>query len=292
MSLVKIPASLLKARLQPAIPERIIKWDWTKPLPQRILVDSDNHFEIAHEGFHEAKLEFARDVKADHWFNLGDLFDFAPVSRFGRDWYRKPNHLQEELDSARWYVDEMMRIVRGADVINGNHEHRLERLLQANPGLWDLRALDLVNVTEWPKTIKRHPYGSHVQLGLLWGEHGDQMRSGINPSLWALRNRQGRVTAFGHTHRKWFNMGTFLNDVGEVTVREVYGLGHGSQEWAQNYAGTIKPWVMSFLYVEHYTVAGKLAIQSTPITANANGSFVYGGKHYGPGKAVSKKVAR
>jgi predicted phosphodiesterase len=293
MSRVIIPPSLYRQNLKPQVPERIIPWDWARKPPERIIVDSDTHFEIAHVGFHEAKLEFARDVQANHWFNLGDLYDFAPVSRFGRDWYRKPNHLQEELDSAHWYVDEMLRIVDGADIIEGNHEYRLERMLQVNSGLWGLRALSLESLTEWPKTVpvRRHPYGSHVQIGHLWGEHGDQMKSSVNPSLWALRNRAGRVTAFGHTHKKWFNMGSYLSDTGEVTRREVHGLGHGSQEKAQAYAGTVKGWAMSFLYVEHYTIAGKLNIQATPITANERGNFVFNGKVYGPKSPRSKKVA-
>lgn len=277
-----VPRDALRKRLP--TPEDLIK-PWRGPPPRRIIVDSDNHHDIA-DPYHEAaKLKFAQHVKPDLWLNLGDHYDFESVSRFDRDPSRGFPTLQKEFDSSAPYWREVCRVAKAVEFIQGNHEHRLFKTVAANAGFFGLRALD-----DWhglagiPEAVTVHPYGTQRQAGLLWAEHGDQIRGGAYPTRWALDNRGGRAIAFGHTHRLGFQARTVRDERGEVITREAWNTGHGSRPEKQKYAGSVPAWQSGFLYVEHFTIAGRTEIQVHPIRTRG-GRFAWDGVVYDGRKA-------
>ncbi len=273
-----VPRSLLKPGRLPEPPALIHTVSHT---PKRMIVDTDNHFEIADERWQAAKLEFAYDRACDGWFNLGDNYDFHFLSRFDKDPYRGLQTIQKEFDSAQWYWQAVSKLVGRAHYILGNHEYRLHKMIEANPGLFGLRVFDDFHaLAGLPENVKVYPYGSHVRVGNLWGEHGDQIRSAANPCKWALDNRQGLIRAFGHYHMTRSQSLTCLDNDGLRIERSAYNVGHGSDTKYQRYAGTIPSWQMGFLFVEHYTIAGRQHAQVHHVKAN-QGTFSWEGKVYG-----------
>lgn len=275
---IVVPKTLVSARRLPEPPALI---HCAYYVPKRMIVDTDNHFEICDLRWQEGKLKFAQDMKIDGWFNLGDNYDFHFLSRFDKDPYRGQVSIQKEFDSANWYWDEVCRLSKSVNYILGNHEYRLHKFIEANTGIFGLRALeDFGKLAGLPDKVKVYPYGSHVKVGHVWGEHGDQIK-GSNQPKWVLDNRQGRIRAFGHYHRA--NMATMTcldGDTGKEILREAYNVGHGSEGRYQRYAGTVKNWQKGFLFVEHFTTGGILDATVHHIKAGSSGAFSWQGKVY------------
>lgn len=245
-----------------------------------MLITSDNHFPLHDPHYQNALLKFASDRKLDVFLNLGDHYDFESVSRFDQDPARGLPTLQREFDSSADYWRTVARVAKRAIFVQGNHEHRLARTLAANPGLFGLRALeDWHTLAGIPPKVEVHPYGTHVQVGLVWGEHGDQIRGSAVPARSALAQRGGRAIVFGHWHRLGYWAQTGRDEHGRIVDREAVALGHGSTAQAHGYAGTVPNWQQGFAYAEHYTTAGRPEVRLTLIRVVA-GRFVYDGKLY------------
>lgn len=281
-----VPKELVSARRLPEPPALI---HTVSHVPKRMIVDTDNHFEIADERWQSAKLQFAYDKRVDGWFNLGDNYDFHFLSRYEKDPYRGLITIQKEFDSAQWYWQAVSKLVDRGHYILGNHEKRLHSLIEANPGLFGLRVFDdFHTLASLPSNIKVYPYGSHVKVGNVWGEHGDHIKSEANPCKWALDKRQGLIRAFGHYHQARSLSLTTLNDEGQEIERSAYNVGHGTIKKYHRYAGTIPSWQMGFLFVEHYTVAGRLHAQVHHIKGNQS-TFAWEGKIYGRGGSYNRR---
>jgi len=249
-------------------------------VPNRMIIDSDNHFEIVDKRWQENKLRFAEDVKVDGWLNLGDNYDFHFLSRFEKDHYRGQITIQKEFDSADWYWKAISKQCKDIHYILGNHEYRLHKLIDLNPGFFGLKALeDFSKLAGLPDNIEVYPYGTHLKIGHVWAEHGDQIRGQANPCKWALDNRSGRIRVFGHYHRTASLAKTELNENGQRIIREAYNVCHGSDERYHRYAGTSKNWQRGFLFVEHFTMAGRLFYTCHHIKSE-NHSFQWQGRLY------------
>lgn len=260
----RIPKAAKRARLETP-QDLIMPWRDASP-PRRMILDSDNHFEVADPAMQNAKFKFAQHVGVDFWLNLGDQYDFNSLSRFDKDPARGFHGLQEEFDSAEGYWKSVCSLAKRVEMIQGNHEFRLYKTLMANPGFFGLKALDDWHTfAQIPSKVVVHPYGTHRQVGMVWGEHGDQIRGGANPWTWAITHRMGRVIVFGHHHKMGYAARTMRNENGDVITREAYAQGHGSMRLWQSYAGTVPQWQHSFTYAEHFTVAGKTHVAVYPI---------------------------
>src|ERR1035441_442901 len=181
---VKVPHALRPRDKAPESQALIPLW------PTRgIFVDSDNHFPTADPLVTAAKLAFVRDMKPSLWINLGDLIDDWLASRFEKEASRLFGgygaRLQEEIDSARPYVEAVCGIVEQAHWIPGNHEHRQERLIDANPSLHGLRALGWKEMFKFPANFVAHPYGTRLRVNRLRSTPSTGTRS--SPSASSLR---------------------------------------------------------------------------------------------------------
>lgn len=272
-----IPGTLVSPNRLPE-PEALIRS--VSQIPKRLIIDTDNHHEIVDKRWQDSKLRFAQDIRADGWLNLGDNYDFHFLSRYDKDPYRGQITIQKEFDSAKYYWQEITKLTKNVHYILGNHEYRLHKLIDLNPGFFGLKAFEnFGELAGLPKEVKVYDYGTNLRIGHVWGEHGDQIRGQTNPCKWALENRNGRVRAFGHYHRAASLSRTELDETGKRIVREAYNVGHGTDERYHKYAGTIKNWQMGFLFVEHFTIGGRLHYTCHHVKSE-NGAFAWQGKVY------------
>lgn len=230
-----------------------------------MFVDSDNHFPVADPVVSSAKLAFVRDVKPDLWVNLGDLLDFWLASRFPKEAHRMFGQygarLQEEIDSARPYVEAVCSVVKQAHFIPGNHEKRHERLIDANPSLFGLRALGWKQILQYPQNFVAHPYGTRLRINKapLYCVHGDTLvpERVVSPSQYVLQRRVNQTTLFGHTHKASSAYRTGYDENREPIIHAAVNTGHGTLVSEQTYAGPEPDWQHAFAYVEFFEVEGK-----------------------------------
>ncbi len=256
-------------------------------LPRGMFVDSDNHFPIADPAVHAAKLAFVRDVKPDLWVNLGDLLDFWLASRVPKEAKRLFGpygaQLQEEIDSARPYVEAVCGIVKQAHWIPGNHEKRHEALIDANPSLYGLRALGWKSILRYPENFVVHPYGTRLKINRapLYCVHGDQIVPDrvVAPTQYMLNRRVNQTTLFGHNHRAGEAYRTGYDEDRQPIIYGAVNTGHGSLVSEQTYAGPEPDWQHAFAYVEFYEVDGKARF-STHLIKVIDGRFMFNGKVY------------
>ena len=256
--------------------------------PKRgIFVDSDNHFPIADPLVTAAKLAFVRDMKPSLWINLGDLIDDWLASRFEKEASRLFGgygaRLQEEIDSARPYVEAVCSIVEQAHWIPGNHEHRQERLIDANPSLHGLRALGWKEIFQFPSNFVAHPYGTRLRVNRLplYAVHGDQIvpERVVAPAQYMLQKRVNQTTLFGHTHKAAEAYRTGYDENREPIIYGAINTGHGSLTVEQKYAGPEPDWQHAFAWVECYEADGKPRF-STHLIKVIDGRFSWGGTLY------------
>jgi predicted phosphodiesterase len=262
----------------PTPPELIVPWSGAPP--RSMIIDSDNHFPHHHKRFQSAKLKFAEGLGGiDHWLNVGDHSDFTGLSTFLKDPTTNFS-LQDEFDSSLHYWNRVCNYAKRVDYIQGNHEFRLEKTIFANTAFFGLRALkDWNSLAGIPPKVKVHPYGSHVQVGLVWGCHGDHIK-GSNPVASALATMGGRMIAFGHTHKLRGEVKTLRDENGKIVTREVWNTGYGQDPKTTPWAGAVPNWQLGFLFVEHFKSSNGWDLNVHPIRANADGSFMFRGRVY------------
>lgn len=257
---LKIPHALRPKDRPPESQNTVPFW------PARgMFVDGDNHFPVADPVVSSAKLAFVRDVRPDLWVNLGDLLDFWLASRFPKEAQRMfgpyGTRLQEEIDSARPYVEAVCSVVKQAHFIPGNHEKRHEKLIDANPTLFGLRALGWKQILQYPDNFVVHPYGTRLRVNKapLYCVHGDTIvpERVVSPSQYVLQRRVNQTTLFGHTHKASSAYRTGYDENRDPIVHAAVNTGHGTLVSEQTYAGPEPDWQHAFAYVEFFEIEGK-----------------------------------
>ncbi len=254
-------------------------------LPKFLIADGDLHYPISDPYVEAAKLKFAQDIKPDTWVNVGDCYDFWPISSHDKEpdrWLDGSGMLQAEFNSAKPYWKEVCRVTKNdVHLLLGNHENRLNRLINANMGLFKLDAFEWKNMASLPDKVTVHKYGKQFKIGPVTFEHGDRIggRFGVqHPAFWLLQNKGNRSTIFGHTHRQNTYYRTVFDENGEPHSYVAHNQGHGSDTKKQTYAYEPQ-WIHGFTLVEFYTEAGKPRFTLYPITV-INGKFSFNGKVY------------
>ena len=279
---LKIPANLRPKDRPPESQNTVPFW------PARgMFVDSDNHFPVADPVVHAAKLAFVRDMKPDLWINLGDLLDFWLASRFPKEAQRMFGQygarLQEEIDAARSYVEAVCSVVKQGHFIPGNHEKRHEKLIDANPSLYGLRALGWKQILQYPDKFIVHPYGTRLRINKapLYCVHGDTLVPDrvVSPSQYVLQQRVNQTTLFGHTHKASTAYRTGYDENREPIVHAAINTGHGSLVGEQTYAGPEPNWQHAFCYVEFFEIEGKGRF-TTHLIHIIDGRFSWNGTLY------------
>lgn len=221
---------------------------------------------------------FLQDFQPDYIIYGGDALDCGPVSHHNR----KRNFSIEGLrlvEDAAGLADIMRRYRiaaydkdRGDTTevfLEGNHEDWLNDLVEDYPGLagaFDLKKL----LSPWMTVI---PQGEVFKLGKLHFLHGDQVRSSLYPSRWAVDAYEKSVR-FGHFHTyQTFTKVSALDAADArtgVAVPCLCNRGPGYGKGAPN------RWLNGFNY--GYVESGGTYFDMTPIITN--NKFVAEGVEY------------
>jgi len=180
------------------------------------VVLSDAHVPFQDRHVCRMALAFLREHKPATVHLLGDIADFYSISRFAKDPTRRED-LQEDIDSARDFLQEVREAAGGAKIIfsEGNHEFRLRRYLASEArALALLRDLRLERQLDFDSLgIQFRPQDKPYRVGPLLFTHGSLVRKWSGASARAHIEKYGCCVIHGHTHR----LGTFYHrDIGDI----------------------------------------------------------------------------
>lgn len=187
------------------------------------------------EAFHDeaamaAAIQFAADLRPDTVVHLGDLIDFAPLSRFASE----PGFAgttQLGIDRSHRFLAEMRAATPGSFhwLIEGNHDVRAQRFMaKAAPELARVRAPG----ARWPAlsvpSLLRLDeleveYVSGYPAARLWlrddlaVRHGDKVNSSGSTAALEVRDAL-ECRVLGHVHRREFHARSFDTLAGPRTV--------------------------------------------------------------------------
>jgi hypothetical protein len=176
-------------------------------------------FTDTHVPFHDqAALDIVygiiRDVKPKVIVHLGDLLDCYKISRYTKD----RDHIlntQDEIDGARMILHHVSQLAPEAEkyLLEGNHEARLEELLNTLPGTANelTRLRDIRAALTWPSLLGLNEIGwsyiptsgqaHHAIFPKLITKHGSVVRKWSGASAKGEWERYGKSGLSGHVHR-------------------------------------------------------------------------------------------
>jgi len=268
-------------------PEKTVEPEGTvyiPKIPNKVLVIPDIHFPIEDKAALAALMAFAQDAKPDMILQLGDTYDFYGLSSFGHSQKRMTSYggrIWEEAQSAIPFWNECLSITKNVAMIAGNHEYRLERLIDANPALFSHPAFSLHNFLDIPKAIKIYPYRTKLYIGETMFSHGDKLGNWRQaPKYLAQRVLDVRPTShtiFGHFHRIETKSHVLYGPSGPETY-SASCVGHLSDTDQQTYVANPQ-WNHGFALIEYWQDGNKTR-HHTSIIEIINGKFKFGGKLY------------
>ena len=188
----------------------------------RVAFISDVHLPFHNRLAVRITLDYLADYKPDLVILGGDIYDFLEASDFDKSPARITT-LQDEFDDGRDFIRAIDDICPNVDFLIGNHEDRLQRLINRNPALFKLRSLDIAKAAELPAHWRVHPSQTHFKLGKLTALHGDikGIKSAVHPAR-TLFQKLKRSCIAGHFHR----FGNHLDTNYDGEVRGGFANGH------------------------------------------------------------------
>lgn len=169
----------------------------------KVLILPDVHVPYHDEEALGAVENLMRGENFDELVILGDLIDAYSISSFDKD-TRKEN-LQVELDVAKKFLKKWRSIFldKKITLLEGNHEHRLKRLLMKNPGLLGLEALKIENLLGLKELeIDFYPYMEPYRVGDSVFVHGKAVsKHSCYSGKRTLMDGGFKNVFMGHTHR-------------------------------------------------------------------------------------------
>ncbi len=178
------------------------------------LVFTDTHVPYQDQAALEVVYSLIRDVRPKVIVHLGDMLDCYKISRYTKDRSHVLN-TQDEIDGARTILHQVSQLAPEAEKywLEGNHEARLEELLNTLPGtaseLTQLR--DIQRALTWPALCRLEEIGwewvptkgqAHRRiLPRLITKHGSVVRKWSGMSAKGEWERYGASGLSGHVHR-------------------------------------------------------------------------------------------
>lgn len=165
----------------------------------------------------DVALQVTADIDPDRIINLGDTVDFAEFSRFPKEMSFALT-TQAGVDYAHSYLARQRAIVSPdatIDLIEGNHDARITKLIQANaaaamglrqaniPDAWPVMSIPhLLRLDELGVTYHSGYPASRVWLNnRLFCIHGHRVKSGGSTAALVVEDEKNSVI-FGHVHRR------------------------------------------------------------------------------------------
>lgn len=238
----------------------------------RVAFLSDVHLPFHNRIAVKITLDYLTDYKPDLVILGGDIYDFLEASDFDKSPARITT-LQDEFDAGRDFIRAIDNICPNVDFLIGNHEDRLQRLINRNPALFKLRSLDIARAAELPEKWRIHPSQTHFKLGKLTALHGDikGIKSAVHPAR-TLFQKLKRSCIFGHFHR----FGNHLDTNYDGEVRGGFANGHLSDVSRVTSWVTCPDWQEGFSTIS-LCEDGGFAVQQRLVV---NGRLIAEGKEY------------
>lgn len=176
------------------------------PLETHVVL-ADLHIPFGDDRALAVALKIAKAAKPDTIWLLGDILDFAPISRF-RDAARYDHDVQDELDECVALLQKLRRAHPKAAInwMLGNHEHRLKHYLWTNAAaIRNLRTSKLEQQFRYDKNDEPLNLGVtflHDSRTLARGDF--HIKHGTKSNIYATRHEcdtEGRSGLSAHTHR-------------------------------------------------------------------------------------------
>lgn len=173
----------------------------------RVLIIPDTHIPYHDKKTLRAVEKFMADYRWDEYIHLGDLLDFDMISKFNQEMLRnlETRRLLKDYDLANELLDRHQAIVRKNNknakfaLLEGNHEYRMEVLIDKAPHLEGLLEVDknLRLKERGIKWVKSWSEGELHTTGKLHYHHGDYVtKHHANKMV----ENYGVNIAYGHTH--------------------------------------------------------------------------------------------
>lgn len=262
-------------------------------LPKRIAVIPDSHHPNQDNYAIAAMMAYLRDVKPDYIVILGDVLDCLCLSRH-------PNShsalkiseikylLDAEIKSAKPFINELLSISGGnVSWQEGNHEYRRQNIINSNPGLLGLAAMEPKNFFEIPDDVLWIPGGpeepERLRIGNMFFEHGDQIINSrgsmhIANTMW---NRRPNVNTFvGHWHCIDSKTRVSYTDEGEAVSSICATIGHLSVVKEHNHYAKLPNWTHGFAIIDTWKDEDDKCQFSFDQIAMRNYEFSRNGKLY------------
>ena len=170
------------------------------------LVLADHHIPFQDEGAIACAHEIGRRAKASTVWLLGDVIDFAPISRF-RDAARYTHTVQDEIDETVAYIKRVRRAFPHAAIryMLGNHERRLQYYLwNDGPKIKDLRTTRFDHQFRYDAKDKPLNLGvTFHDLPVTFAKKAFLLKHGNRACLYSTRwecDDEGRSGMSGHIH--------------------------------------------------------------------------------------------
>jgi predicted phosphodiesterase len=175
--------------------------------PYSIIVLPDPHLPYEDRRDMRAIEDYIADSRFDEWLCLGDALDFDILSRFDEKNLRRfeGKDLEMYYQAGNAWLDRQQSLIRKGNraakftLLEGNHEGRVEKLIDAMPGL-----RHTVEVERNLNLIKRHivwvrcdTKGALYKVGKAYFTHGRYFGSGHAKKM--VEN-YGVNIFYGHTH--------------------------------------------------------------------------------------------
>ena len=189
----------------------------------------------------------------------GDTLDCYGLSRYPKRAARlwADSRLKDEVASATPFLTWAGSLPLGCTMILGNHEDRLNDLLDGHPELHGSNGANFAAMTGLSSIpgLDVLDHGSRVCLGdKVVICHGDVDRFPRRPHLVAAKYPD-HVTLWGHTHQVSHHAITVYDSAGAPQVRGAYNVGHMCNVAAQDYTDD-PSWQTGFAVVEFFGERG------------------------------------
>jgi hypothetical protein len=221
----------------------------------RILVFHDVHFPIHDPAAMDVVVEAAQVLGCTTAIADGDIFDYNAVSKHRKSAVQAIQYgsLAAEGESGREAMQAIRAAVPHCIYKRGNHEERLDRVVDDNPGL--------LGAMEWWTPIADAvdgwdclPGDPIIKAGPVSVFHGHELSGSIsaNPARAVLSRYPGQNTVAGHNHQVDSATTPTMRD-GKQVVHGCWFGGHLSDPRKQDYAIAFKHrWQQALTVVEYW----------------------------------------
>lgn len=275
---LNIPKDLLPPKVDNA-------YSVNEKAPKNLLILPDIHVPVHSRVALSAVMAFIRDVKPQRIVQLGDFVDFYSISSFNKEPERLFNFggtIHQEVQATKVIWNELLANSEQVDFIPGNHEQRLERLIQANIGLYDHPALELRSILEVPEKVVVHDYNTKLRIGNTVISHGDKLLNVKQAPMYLAKRVLDKYphqnSFYGHYHCLDVYRGVTYDVYDQPTTHMSACLGHLADTKRQTYV-TDPKWCHGFGFLEFWREGNKDRF-TAHILEIINGAFSFGGKVY------------